>query len=337
MSKERQEIAEKVRDGSYFRDAIEWYNEKYLYPVTERSMMFIFMVAAVVALIPIASFLAKISDSIIKIPFPIYSADLTEHYSVINTLAKEDESPQTAIAEYLIKDYVISREEYIYKNINADSLRNLLKKIKFSSSKQVLNEYVGYMSDTNPYSPITRYKYHTNRYVEIKSLSFLDSDQTSGKSRVVFEAKEVSNDGTTQKSTWEVTLNFRLPDIVTIAKTGSPLRFVVGYYRAKPLDIGPKENEPQDKGSSPESKQTASPAGAAVANPAQQNVQDTKADAAKPAAPADAAVANPAQQNVQDTNADAAKPDAAQSAPPTAPKNPESNVLTTPNQPKKGQ
>jgi hypothetical protein len=57
----------------------------------------------------------------------------------------------------------------------------------------------------------------------------------------VFEANEVANDGATQKSTWEVILNFRLPDIVTIARTGSPMRFVVGYYRVKPLEVGAVE------------------------------------------------------------------------------------------------
>ena len=236
MLNERQEIGRKVRDGSYFSDALGWYNEKYLYLVTERSMMFMFAVAAVFALIPISSLFIKTSDPIIRVPFPIYVADSTEHYSVIRPLEAVDESPQMAIAKYLIQDYVKSREEYIYKNINADSLRNLLKKIKFSSSKQVLNEYVGYISESNPYSPLVRYKYYTNRYIDIQSISFLGGDQMSGKAKVIFEAKEVANDGIANTNKWEVILNFRLPDIVTIAKTGAPMRFVVGYYRVKPFD-----------------------------------------------------------------------------------------------------
>lgn len=248
MSNDRQEIAEKIRNGSYFTDANNWYAGKYLYPVTERSMMFVFAIATFLSLIPIASLLHTTIQTNNKIPFPIYAADSTDHFSVIRPLAQSDESAQTAIAKYLITDYIRSREEYVYKNINGEKLKKLLKKIKSSSAKQVLNEYIGYMSENNPYSPLTRYKDHTNRFIEIKSLSFLDNDQTSGKAKVIFEATESSNDDNKQVSLWEVTINFRLPDIATIARTGAPLRFLVGYYRAKPLDntikqdIKPREN-----------------------------------------------------------------------------------------------
>jgi type IV secretion system protein VirB8 len=238
MSNDRQEIAEKIRDGSYFTDAANWYAGKYLYPVTERSMMFAFTVASLLALIPITSLLHTTIKTNNRIPFPIYVTDSTNHFSVIKSLAKKDESAQTAIARYLIADYIKSREEYIYKNINGEKLKKLLKKIKSSSAKPVLNEYVSYMNESNPYSPLTRYKDRTNRFIDIKSISFLDNDQTSGKAKVVFEATESSNDEKKQVSLWEVTLNFRLPDVATIARTGAPLRFLVGYYRAKPLDNG---------------------------------------------------------------------------------------------------
>lgn len=248
MSHDRQEIAEKIRDGSYFTDASSWYAGKYLYPVTERSMMFAFTIATLLALIPIASLLNTSIQTNNTIPFPIYVADSTSHFSVIKPLAQSDESAQTAIARYLITDYIKSREEYIYKNVSGEKLKRLLKKIKSSSAKQVLNEYVSYMSENNPYSPLTRYKDRINRFIEIKSLSFLDNDQTSGKAKVIFEATESSDDEKKQVSLWEVTLNFRLPDIATIARTGAPLRFLVGYYRAKPLDTGTKKDiQPTEK------------------------------------------------------------------------------------------
>ncbi len=247
MSNDNHEIAEKIRNGSYFNDASDWYAGKYLYPVTERSMMFIFAIATLIALIPIVSLLNTTIQTNNKIPFPIYVNDSTEHFAVIKPIAQQDESPQMAIAKYLIADYVKSREEYIRKNINGDKLKKLFKKIKFSSTKQVTNEYFSYMSENNPYSPITRYKDHTDRLIEIKSLSFLDNDQTSGKAKVIFEATESTNAELSAKakkqiSLWEVIITFRLPDIATIARTGAPLRFVVGYYRATPLDNGTKKD-----------------------------------------------------------------------------------------------
>lgn len=247
MSNDKQEIAEKIRNGSYFKDANEWYAGKYLYPVTERSLMFLFAVAAIFALLPIALLLYSSVGSSGKLAFPIYVDDSSEHFSIIKPLADDKISPQEAIAKYLITDYVQSREEYIRKNINSEKLKKLFKKIKFSSAKQVANEYVSYMSENNPYSPIARYKDHTDRTIEIKSLSFLDNDQTSGKAKVLFEATETTNAINSGKpvivtSLWEVIVTFRLPDIATIARNGAPLRLVVGYYRANLVDKSSKQD-----------------------------------------------------------------------------------------------
>ncbi len=241
MSSERQEIADKIRDGSYYTDARNWYSIKYLYPISERSMMFLFTIVALFALIPIALLFHNIAQTNNQVPFPINVPDSTYHVSVIRPLAKKSETAQEAVAKYLISDYVKSREEYIHQNVTADNLKKLLKKIKSSSAKPILNEYVSYMNENNPYSPLIRYKDHTNRFIKIKSLSFLDHDQTSGKAKVIFEATEESI-GTIKKSTWEVAINFRLPDVATIARTGAPLRFIVGYYRAKLLDTAPLNN-----------------------------------------------------------------------------------------------
>lgn len=247
MPNEKQEIAEKLRNGSYFKEAHNWYAGKYIYPETERSMMLLFAITALLALIPIVILLKTTAEANNKVPFPIPVSNLTETIPVITPLTQKDESPQEAVAKYLISDYIKSREEYIYSAMNGDKLKRLLKKIKSSSAKSVLNEYVSYMSERNPYSPLVRYKDHTNRYITIKSISFSDTDQTSGKARVIFEAVEKSNDGQEKTSLWEVTMNLKLPDISILVKSGAPLRFIVGYYKIRPLSedtaTNPKNRE----------------------------------------------------------------------------------------------
>lgn len=235
MSDEKQEIAEKIRNGSYFTEANNWYAGKYIYPETERSMMLLFAIAAILALLPIVFLLKTTVQANNKVPFPITVADLTSTMPVIQPLMHGDETPQEAVAKYLISDYIKSREEYIYNTMNGDKLKKLLKKVKSSSAKPVLNEYVSYMSERNPYSPLVRYKDHTNRYINIKSITFSDTDQTSGKARVIFEATEKPNNGEEKISLWEVTMNLKLPDIAILVKSGAPLRFIVGYYKIRPL------------------------------------------------------------------------------------------------------
>lgn len=235
MSTDRQEIARKIRDGSYFSDASNWYGIKYLYPITDRSMAFLFAMATVFAVIPMIFLLKTTVESNEKLAFPIYAEDSTSHASVMRPLAKPDETAQEAIARYLISDYIISREQYIAAEMTSERVRRLLKKIKSSSSKQTLNEYSAYISESNVRSPLIVYKDHTNRFIDIKSLSFLDNDQTSGKAKVVFESREEKKGVPTKTRQWETFINFRLPDVETIAKTGAPLRFLVNYYRTKPI------------------------------------------------------------------------------------------------------
>ncbi len=249
MQNDKQHIVKKIKNGSYFKDAISWYAIKYLYPIAERSMMFVFAIAALLALFPIATLFKNISEDTSRIPFPIYVNDSTEHFSVIKPLAQGSEEPQEAVARYLISDYVKTREEYIYKNITSENLRKNLKKIKASSSKEVLDEYAASINENNPSSPLVKYKNITNRLIEIKSIEFLDNDKTSGKAKIVFEASEETS-AEVKKSLWETTINFRLPDVVAISKTGAPLRLLVGYYKTTPVedkvDSKPKEPEKLD-------------------------------------------------------------------------------------------
>lgn len=228
------DIAEKIRDGSYYNDALEWYMRKYIYPISERTLMI--MITAVVAVIFLlsASNIKSLITENPSIPFPIKVEDSVDHFSYIKPLAKPSESTQEAVARYLVEDYLMTREEYIPEDVRNNKLKYKLKKIKSSSSKQVLEEYKNYMSELNPYSPIVRYGDSTTRNITIKSFKFLGSDATSGKAVVTFEA-ETQKDGeeAKSKSLWEATVLFRLPDIETVARTGSPLRFLVKYYKAK--------------------------------------------------------------------------------------------------------
>lgn len=232
------EIAEKLRDGSYYKDALDWYSLKYIYPITERTLMVVFAILGLCALIPIMTLYFSVHGVNSKVAFPIYAENTTDYVSVMQPLVKGEESAQEAVARYLISDYVISREQYVRKDISAEKLKYLQKKIRVSSTKNVLNEYFAYTNELNPYSPAMRYSDHTDRFIEINSLQFLDNDQTSGKAKVVFVSREVTaSNKKGAVSTWEVIVNFRLPDVATIAKNGAPLRFLVSYYKARPIDV----------------------------------------------------------------------------------------------------
>ncbi|MCE3233339.1 MAG: ptlE, partial [Rickettsiaceae bacterium] len=220
------EIAEKIRDGSYYTDAREWYTRQYLYPITERT--FLVIIASVVCFVFILS-VANIKSLITEnpiIPFPIKVENAADYFSFIKPLSQNSENTQEAVAQHLIEDYLRTREEYIPSEMRGDKLKHKLKKIKSSSSKTVLDEYKNYMSELNPYSPVIRYGDDTTRSINIKSFKFIGNDAASGKAHITFESvTKKPNEEPENKSLWEATVLFRLPDIETIAHTGAPLRF----------------------------------------------------------------------------------------------------------------
>lgn len=237
MTQTDKEIAQKIKDGSYFKDAREWYARQYLFPATERSfLLLIAIITSFVFFLSINNIKSLSIGSDEPIPVIVKVDNATDYFPIIKPLAKQHENTQAVVTKYLISDYLKTREEYHYSKDISEVLKNNLKKIRRSSAKSVLNEYQSYMSEANKYSPVIRYRDHTSRDVEIKNIVFDNGDPSSGKAVVQFvtityNKKEKKED----KSLWEANIHFRLPDIETIARTGAPLRFLVKYYKAKPL------------------------------------------------------------------------------------------------------
>lgn len=243
MEYNKKEIAQKIEDGSYFEDALQWYNTKFIMPVYTRSMMVLVAAFGAFAFIIVASNINSILTKNEEIPFIITSENTTDYYSVIKDLSSGGRSVQRDVARYLISKYIEERENYSYADFQGDNLKNILKRIKSSSLKKVLDEYKNYINKANPYSPVVRYGNRISRTVAVKDFKFIESDKTSGKAVVQFEAVEVDTAANIKKDLWEATINYKLPDIQTIAQTGAPLRFLVTYYRIKPILNAEKKNE----------------------------------------------------------------------------------------------
>lgn len=229
------DIARKIADGSYFEDARSWYMRKFIHPITERS--FVLMVALFSCLVVgiVALNIRTLTKNNHEKPFVTYAQDLSSKYSLIERLDINHVSPQEALTRYLISDYVTTREQFIPNQMTEKYLQRINKKIKSSSSKNVLEEYQNYMSRFNPYSPFTRYQDGTSREITIKQFDFLTNDPTTGKARLVFDAIEQDLDENTKTSTWEAIVHYRIPNIETVAQTQAPLRFVVKYYKVSLL------------------------------------------------------------------------------------------------------
>lgn len=231
-----QEIARKIKDGSYFSDAKNWYLDKYVSPISQRSFLILLLVVCIYMGLNIYINLHILLNLNDERHFTTYANDTAENVSILRPLGSDETEPQIAVVRYLLKDYLITREQFIPSKMDDTHYALILKKVKSASAKSVLDEYKNYMNKLNPYSPFTRYRDGTTRNVNIINLKFLTDNLTNGKAVIRFEAVETGPDLSKPVSSyWEALIHFRIPDIETIARTKAPLRFLVKYYHVRLL------------------------------------------------------------------------------------------------------
>jgi len=106
MALSNEEIAKKIDDGIYFKESLYWYCRKYIFTITERSIILIMAIASGIAFfITLVNFNSVVSD-VERIPIHNFVENSTDFFSHIKPLAKENETTQEAVSNYLIKDYI---------------------------------------------------------------------------------------------------------------------------------------------------------------------------------------------------------------------------------------
>ena len=163
-----------IDDGSYFKDAFNWYADSYLKPIVDRtffifmSIMGIFIVYNVVLMIFMLLPLKQ------DIYISIKEKDLTKYYTSIYDISKNDEGESTDedILRYLTIYYVKERENHNYKSGDIMDLNNKLTKIGNNSSGDVFNDFKYYMSSKNENGPYYYFGKNIETTVQINSLNF---------------------------------------------------------------------------------------------------------------------------------------------------------------------
>ena len=222
-------VAHNVKNGQYFKDAREWYVQKYLCPITERTILVIMMsVLLFAAFVTITSIFSTLPIER-QVPFIVKVSNSIDYYSVIKRIGINSEDPQRPLTEHLISNYVLGRESYDYSKLEAQK-----KRVKGSSSKQVYKRFIADLSINNPTSPILLYQQEIQRTVEILSVTLQSSDKSFDSALVKFKAT-LNNGRTGQKDTsiYSALIAFTISDINEISQTKTPMQFIVTEYNVQ--------------------------------------------------------------------------------------------------------
>jgi type IV secretion system protein VirB8 len=168
-------IKASVADGSYFKDARDWYILRYVYPVCERTILFFIaifsgLIAYILAVTIISSFPIKQEVAVIIRP-----KDQSTYFPVIKKLkdSVELENIDQAVSKYLLTEYIKKREGYDFRKTNLEQLNNQLKYIKNNSSLQEYSNFQGFLSKENKDTPINYFGKDFQRMVDIESVAFV--------------------------------------------------------------------------------------------------------------------------------------------------------------------
>lgn len=228
-------IVQDIDNRKYFENSFDWYANKYLLPVNEYSYVVILAIITIFCcFITGINIKALLSDDK-ETPIVIQREGDVKTFPVIHSISNSYKTPQESVASYLLSYYLMTREEYIFKDY--DYKKNL-KRLKRYSSKNVLREYQNFTSKFNPNSLLVKYKYHTNRLIEVNSVSFVKSYGSFKKAKVRFKSTEQSLGKKDVVQNWEALINFRLTNVDYISGNDVPLRFVINYYKVRPLKPG---------------------------------------------------------------------------------------------------
>ncbi|MGL9757535.1 MAG: VirB8/TrbF family protein [Wolbachia sp.] len=211
---------ESVKNKSYFRKAVEWYCQRYLFCVVERSWM-----ALIALLLLVCLFLSLLN---IYLLFPVkkdlnfvkYTNHTEDEFSAIHKLSfSEKEDEYTSIARYLVSQYIEAYEssQIVESKYQENFIKNnSIYKIYQDFQEKVNNEAVS----------STRKITNTNVTTLSIDRSIKDLVTFAGNATVVFTAEQNK-----KMKNYAVEVSFTLSNMKATLAGIIPFKFIVNGYK----------------------------------------------------------------------------------------------------------
>lgn len=167
MDNSYQETYQKIKSGQYYKDAVDWYNIIYIYPHVQRAFFLTITILSVIVSVGGVWSVYTFLPIVAEVPLAVEVEDKSEMYSTIRSLGNKQVPYQDYyVMEYLLTEYIISRESYKYEEVQKN-----LNFVKTFSTPEIYDYFNNYFNIRNPQSPILRYKQNGVVRVNVSSVS----------------------------------------------------------------------------------------------------------------------------------------------------------------------
>lgn len=191
-------VKNSAAEGSYFKDALDWYLVRYVNPLCDRTIMVCVALIAVISLYNLSQIFNLAFPLVQKVPIVIRAKDNSRYETFIRPLKDaNDRSALTvdeAVAKYLLAVYVNERESYDYRKGDVNDVNRKFTHMKNTSSSKEYKSFQAFMSKDNPDSPANNFGRNIYRNAEIQSVNFIKKDANDyyGKLRNLLRIDSVS-------------------------------------------------------------------------------------------------------------------------------------------------
>jgi type IV secretory pathway component VirB8 len=249
-------IKASVEDGSYFKDALDWYFFRYLTPICDRTLLIFGAMVAAVVLFSLFTMIEGAFPLVQHIPVFIKSKDQSLYFPNLVSLKPRQDKPgydrdiktvDEAVAKYLSAFYVKDREGFDYSAAEIEMVNNKFTRMRNLSSLDEYKNFQVIMSKYSPDSPINKFGQNIKKIITIESVKLIKAQsknftdqamdlilvQLPKESEVRFTAtvRTRTDDGIKEeKESYVAKLNFDFDGINKDEKANS-LNFVVTSYK----------------------------------------------------------------------------------------------------------
>jgi type IV secretory pathway component VirB8 len=171
-----------AEDGTYFKDALDWYFFRYVTPICDRTLLIFGSIIASVVLFFLVKMINLAYPLVEKVPVFIAAKDQSIYFPNIVPLKpkkgkenfdQELKTVDEAIAKYMLSVYVKERESYDFSKAETDKVNQKFNRIKNLSTSDEYRNFQLIMSPENPNSPIKDFGNLVVKRVKIESVKFV--------------------------------------------------------------------------------------------------------------------------------------------------------------------
>lgn len=167
-------IKQSVKDGSYFKDAVEWYVFRYVNPICERTMLFFIAILCLLISYVLINIIFNSLPLVEHVPVVIKAKDTSKYIPVIKSLRNSEDirTVDEAVVKYLLIQYLKNREEFDFTKADIEVLNKKFAAIRNNSSISEYRAFQAFMDKDNPSSPIKNWGKNITRLIQVSAFSF---------------------------------------------------------------------------------------------------------------------------------------------------------------------